>query len=89
MDQSETFSEPKATRKLGRQNKYDIKAVSWNPHSAREDIVASTVSVCVCVCVCVCVRARVLTEMKTGINHFVFSCEFQCLQKIILWNEYV
>ena len=47
LDQPEDYSEPKAVRKLGRQNKYEIKAVLWNPHLVKEDLLASTVSVCV------------------------------------------
>ena len=54
LDQPEDYSEPKAVRKLGRQNKYEIKAVLWNPHLVKEDLLASTVSVCGRVCVCVC-----------------------------------
>ena len=44
LDQPEGYSEPKAVRKLGRQNKYEIKAVLWNPHIVKEDLLASTVS---------------------------------------------
>ena len=44
LDQPEEYSEPKAVRKLGRQNKYEIKAVLWNPHIVKEDLLASTVS---------------------------------------------
>ncbi|XP_064401049.1 GATOR2 complex protein WDR59-like [Halichondria panicea] len=42
LDQPEEYSEPKAVRKLGRQNKYEIKAVLWNPHLVKEDLLAST-----------------------------------------------
>ena len=35
---------PKALRKLARQNKYEIKTVLWNPHPAKVDLLASTVS---------------------------------------------
>lgn len=35
----------KALRKLARQNKYDIKAVLWNPIPSHQALLASTVSV--------------------------------------------
>lgn len=41
---AEKFSEPQALRKLARQNKYEIKAVSWCPHPAKEGLLASAVS---------------------------------------------
>ena len=41
---SEKFSEPTALRKLARQNKYEIKAVAWCPHPARQSLLASAVS---------------------------------------------
>ena len=44
LDHSESRSEPKALRKLARQNKYDIKAVLWCPHQSQQDLLASTVS---------------------------------------------
>lgn len=44
LDRSESTSEPKALRKLARQNKYEIKAVLWNPHHSQQDLLASTVS---------------------------------------------
>ncbi len=47
LDQPDEYSEPKAVRKLARQNKYEIKAVLWNPHLVKEDLLASTVSECV------------------------------------------
>ena len=34
----------KARRKLGIQNKYEVKAVGWNPHRSKEQLLASTVS---------------------------------------------
>lgn len=43
---SEGFSEPTALRKLARQNKYEIKAVAWCPHPARQSLLASAVSSC-------------------------------------------
>ena len=44
LDRSESRSEPKALRKLARQNKYDVKAVLWCPHQSQQDLLASTVS---------------------------------------------
>ena len=41
---SEKFSELTALRKLARQNKYEIKAVAWCPHPARQSLLASAVS---------------------------------------------
>jgi hypothetical protein len=35
--------EPKALRKLARQNKYEIKAVLWNPHQAMHQLMVSAV----------------------------------------------
>lgn len=52
LDQQDEYSEPKAVRKLARQNKYEIKAVLWNPHLVKEDLLASTVSVTVWVVKC-------------------------------------
>ena len=60
LDRSESIGEPKALRKLARQNKYEIKAVLWNPHHSQQDLLASTVSKkllftsmdhCMCECV--------------------------------------
>ena len=33
----------KAKKKLGTQNKYEVKAVGWNPHTSSHYILASTV----------------------------------------------
>ena len=43
LDPSEQFKEPKALRKLARLNKYEIKAVFWNPHMAMHQLMVSTV----------------------------------------------
>ena len=43
---AEKFSEPTALRKLARQNKYEIKALSWCPHHAQQGLLASAVSAC-------------------------------------------
>lgn len=46
LDHSERFSEAEggeALRKLARQNKYEIKAVLWNPHMAKHQLMVSTV----------------------------------------------
>lgn len=44
LEESEEFKEPKALRKFARQNKYEIKAVLWNPHQAKHELIVSTVS---------------------------------------------
>lgn len=41
--QSDGFSESDALRKLARLNKYEIKAVLWNPHVAKQQLMVSTV----------------------------------------------
>ena len=43
LDHRETFNELKASRKLAKQNKYEIKAVLWNPHVAKKQLMVSTV----------------------------------------------
>lgn len=41
---TEKVNEAKTLRKLARLNKYDIKAVLWNPHMAMHQLVVSTVT---------------------------------------------
>lgn len=44
LDHTETFNELKSSRKLAKQNKYEIKAVLWNPHVAKKELIVSTVT---------------------------------------------
>ncbi len=43
LDHTETHNELKSFRKLAKQNKYEIKAVLWNPHVAKKQLIVSTV----------------------------------------------
>lgn len=46
LDHPERYNEPEsgeALRKLARLNKYEIKAVLWNPHMAKHQLMVSTV----------------------------------------------
>ena len=44
LDHTEIFNELKSSRKLAKQNKYEIMAVLWNPHVAKKQLMVSTVT---------------------------------------------
>ena len=73
---AEKFSEPTALRKLARQNKYEIKAVAWCPHPARQSLLASAVS-----------DYLSLSLSLSSNNNLCWCCyNPQCQQKVEIWD---
>lgn len=72
MQGTEKVNEAKTLRKLARLNKYDIKAVLWNPHMAMHQLVVSTVT-----------HEAMLLEV---FMKYLCPLIMQCQQKLDVWD---
>ena len=58
-------SKVRAKRKLGTQNKYETKALHWNPNSNKQNLIASTVNIYLHVIIHVIIHVIVVISITT------------------------
>ena len=88
---AEKFSEPAALRKLARTNKYEIKAVSWCPHHAKQGLLASAVSdsPLLPLSLSLSLSLSLYHSYILCAHHYNIICvhaHVQCQQKVEIWD---